>query len=380
MSKPVRIVADNMIPFFKGVLDSCAEITYLPGKEISRVSLRDANGMIIRTRTTCNEQLLTGTNVRMIATATIGYDHIDTEYCERHNIRWVNAPGCNSSSVQQYIASALITLAQRKSFDLTKKTLGIVGVGNVGKKVARLAAILGMKVLCNDPPRKRAEPHLDFIPLDELLGKSDIVTFHVPLTREGIDKTYHLVDDRLIEKMKPGSILINSSRGSVVETLALKHALRSGHLSGAVMDVWEREPEIDRELLGMVDLATPHIAGYSADGKANGTAVSVHALRDYFSLDIPTNWYPSVPVPDHSMTVHQDCAGRSIQAIVGEALLYTYPILTDDAALRMAPEMFEQLRGAYPIRREFPNYTINLRNSTSEIRTIFKDLGFNLSE
>ena len=238
-----------------------------------------------------------GTNVRFIGTATIGFDHIDTQYCNKNNIRWTNAPGCNSSSVQQYIASALLTVASGFRFSLREKTLGIIGVGNVGSKVAKLGKILGMNVLLNDPPRARKEGYKEFTGIERILKEADIITVHVPLTMTGEDKTYHLFDDINFSKMKKGSWFFNSSRGEVAETLALKKVLGSSVLGGAVIDVWENEPDIDTDLLSKVFAATPHIAGYSTDGKANGTAMVVNYLSSFFSLPLE-NWYPgNVPEP-----------------------------------------------------------------------------------
>ena len=241
----MKIIADDKIPFLKGALEPFAEVVYLPGKDIKHDVLIDADALLVRTRTKCNEQLLNGTNVRFIGTATIGFDHIDTQYCKKNNIRWTNAPGCNSSSVQQYIASALLTAASGFRFSLREKTLGIIGVGNVGSKVAKLGKILGMNVLLNDPPRARKEGDKEFAGIERILQEADIITVHVPLTMMGEDKTYHLFDDITFNKMKKGSWFFNSSRGEVAETTALKKMLSSSVLGGAVIDVWENEPDID---------------------------------------------------------------------------------------------------------------------------------------
>ena len=270
---------------------------YYPGKDITAEKVKDADALIIRTRTTCDEALLTGSKVKFIATATIGFDHIDTVFCDENNIKWTNAPGCNSGSVMQYIASALVQLSNKYNFSFSEKTIGIVGVGNVGSKVARLASLLGMKVLLNDPPRKRKEGKKDFVSLKTIQDKADIISFHVPLNLKGKDKTFHLFDNDFLSKTKDGSIIINSSRGEVVSTDTLKKGLISKKVKAAVIDVWENEPNIDLELLKQVDIATPHIAGYSADGKANGTAMSVQALSRHFNLGLD-DWFPeNIPSP-----------------------------------------------------------------------------------
>ena len=279
----MKIVADDKIPFLRGALEPYAEVVYLPGREITGDILRNADAMLIRTRTKCDEQLLRNTSVKFIGTATIGYDHIDTGYCEKNNISWTNAPGCNSSSVQQYIASALVTVASDFKFSLKDKTIGIIGVGNVGSKVAKLAKILEMNVLLNDPPRERREGGSEFVNIDNILREADIITVHVPLTMEGMDRTFHLFDRVALEKMKKGSWFLNSSRGEVADTVALKNFLAASKQGGAVIDVWENEPDVDQELLSKVFLATPHIAGYSTDGKANGTAMVVNSLSRFFN-------------------------------------------------------------------------------------------------
>jgi len=193
----IRIISDDKIPFLKGVLEPYAEVVYLPGKQIDFNILKDADAMLIRTRTKCDESLLEGTRVKFIGTATIGYDHIDTKYCESRGIKWINSPGCNSSSVQQYIAAALLKTASSFNFNLKDITIGIIGVGNVGAKVEKLAKTLGMNVLLNDPPRSRIEGKTKFVDLQTLLSESDIVTVHVPLSFIGEDKTYHLFDDKI---------------------------------------------------------------------------------------------------------------------------------------------------------------------------------------
>ena len=287
----MKIVADDKIPFLKGILEPYANVIYLPGKDITRNIVKDADALIIRTRTKCTEEFLSGTSLKFIGTATIGFDHIDTQFCGRNNIFWTNAPGCNSSSVQQYVIAALLKTAQEYGFSLKDKTLGIIGVGNVGSKVERFGKLMGMNVLLNDPPRARKEGRKDFVNLSDLLRASDIVTLHVPLNVVGRDSTYHMFDEKRLAKIKKGALLLNTSRGEVIETNALKKALSEGWLKGAVIDVWENEPDIDTGLLSLVNTATPHIAGYSTDGKANGTSKIVNSLCEFFKLPLK-DWYP----------------------------------------------------------------------------------------
>lgn len=379
MVKKIRIIADNKIPFLQGVLEPFANVSYLQPSQITKEIIKDTDALIIRTRTKCNAELLDCSNVKFIATATIGFDHIDTAFCESEGIRWVNAPGCNSSSVQQYFASALLTLARSKNLQLDKKTIGIVGVGNVGSKVEKISKILGMKVLLNDPPRERVEGSERFVTLNQLIEESDIITFHVPLNVNGIDKTFHLADEELFNKFNKDKIFINTSRGEVVETGALKSAIRNKKVFASVLDVWENEPNVDLELLNMVDIATPHIAGYSAEGKANGTAVCVNALNEYYNLGIEKNWYPKhIPVSNKSKEIKIDCTGKSKQEILYECINSTYDIIEDDQRLRNLVTDFEKQRAEYPVRREFNYYDVHLYNTDQSMQRAINELGFNL--
>lgn len=374
----MKIVCDDKIPFLRGVLEPFAEVVYLPGKETTPDVVRDADAIITRTRTKCRAELLEGSRVKVIATATIGFDHIDTVWCEANGIIWRNAPGCNSWSVKQYIASVLVSLARRHGLDLSAMTLGVVGVGNVGSKVAEVASLLGMKVLLNDPPRARAEGPEKFVSLDDLMERADIVTLHVPLTREGEDATWHLFDAARIGRLRPDQFLFNSSRGPVVDNAALKAALKAGTLRGAVLDVWENEPDIDRELMGLLEYSTPHIAGYSADGKANGTTMSVRTVASVLGLPL-TDWTASgVPAPAQPLSFSIDAAGKTDAQVLAEAILYTYDVQRDTDALRAAPELFEKLRGDYPVRREPTAFTLQLKGGTASQAETLSRIGFKL--
>lgn len=374
----MKIVIDNKIPFIKGVLEPYAEVVYLPGKEMTSEVVRDADAIITRTRTKCCESLLKGSAVKVIATATIGFDHIDTDWCESNGIIWRNAPGCNSWSVKQYVSSVLVRLAEKHSLRFEDLTLGVVGVGNVGSKVAEAARILGCKVLLNDPPRARKEGPEAFVSLDEIVAKSDIITVHVPLTKDGEDCTLHLFDAGRIAQLRPSQILINSSRGPVVDNAALKAALKAGGLRGAVLDVWEGEPDLDPELVDLLDFATPHIAGYSADGKANGTTMSVRTVADVLGLPL-TAWTASgLPAPPQALEFELDAAGKTRQQVLSEAILHTYDVAEDTAALRADLGAFEKLRGDYPVRREPTAFTVRLRNAAPELAESLIKLGFEI--
>jgi len=374
----MKIVADDKIPFLKGALEPFAEMVYLPGKQIDQESLRDADALLIRTRTKCTESLLAGTNIRYIGTATIGFDHIDCQFCDKNNIVWVNAPGCNSSSVQQYIAAALLKMSSETRMNLRKKTIGIIGVGNVGSKIETFARILGMNVLLNDPPRARIEGDDKFAGLNKLLSDSDIVTVHVPLNIVGEDLTYHLFDESTFRKMKRGSWFFNSSRGEVTDTSALINAFGPGRLDGAVLDVWENEPDIDFDLMRKAFIATPHIAGYSTDGKANGTAMVVNSLCEYFNFPLK-NWYPANVSEPTAPEINIDGNSKSDEEIIREAVFHTYNVTEDDIKFRLLPSDFEKQRGDYPLRREFTSYSVKLVNCNNKSQIALETLGFRVN-
>jgi len=373
----MKVVADNKIPYLKGALEGVARVVYLPGAEISRADLLDADALITRTRTRCDRQMLEGTKVQFIASATIGYDHIDTGYCAEKGIAWTNAPGCNAASVRQYMVSTLLYLAAEKGLDLKKLTLGIVGVGNVGSRVAGAAEALGMKILLNDPPRARKEGHKEFVSLDELLREADVITMHVPLNRGGEDNTFHMVNKDFIAKAKKEVILVNSSRGPVVSEPDLVEGIKSGRISEAVLDVFEGEPVINPELHKMLTLATPHIAGYSLDGKANGTGMAVRAVSKHFGLGLDQWEAENITVPEQDQLLG-DAASEDMYEILWELFRQCYDVSADDRRLREHPENFESLRGNYPLRREPLAYSVRLFQGYEEIRQIFEALGFSM--
>jgi len=373
----MKIIIDNKIPFISGALEAVADVVYLPGNETGPEDVKDADALITRTRTKCNKTLLEGSKVQFIATATIGYDHIDTDYCKENGIQWTNAPGCNSSSVEQYIVSVLLHLANKFKFRPEELTIGIIGVGNVGSKVKRVCDTLGFKVLCNDPPRERNETGVEFIDLKALLVQSDIISMHVPLAHEGRDKTYEMADASFFASMKSGSFFINTSRGEVVQEKELKNVLKDGKLRAAVLDVFQKEPELDQELLRILELATPHIAGYSTDGKANGTYMSVQALSRHFGLGLD-NWKPGNIPPPSEPIVFTDGSEKDSLILITDVYQQIYDVNDDHQDLQKAPETFESLRGSYRLRREASAYSIRLYNDDGKYRNIFEQLGFSV--
>ena len=348
----MKIIVDNKIPFIKEAVQKIAEeVVFVPGKDFTPNLVKEADALIIRTRTHCDRALLEGSKVKFIATATIGYDHIDTEYCRQAGIEWTNAPGCNAASVAQYIQSALLVWKRARQKELSTLTIGIVGVGNVGSKIAKVAEGFGMRGLLNDLPRAEKEGAEAFSSLEKLAEECDIITFHVPLHREGRFKTFHLADAAFFRSLKRKPLIINTSRGEVICTEALLKALDEGLISDAIIDVWEHEPEINLELLGKVLIGTPHIAGYSADGKANATRMSLDAICRYFHLQ--PEYRIEAPAPESSV-IH--ASNRE------DALLQMYNPQEDCARLREHPEQFETLRGDYPLRREEQAYEIRLKD------------------
>ncbi len=376
----MKIIIDDKIPYIRGAFEEVAEVVYLPGSKTTPEIAKDADAIVTRTRTICNEKLLAGSSVKFIATATIGYDHIDTDYCEANGIHWTNAPGCNSKSVEQYIASTLMVLAEKNGWNLSEKCIGVVGVGNVGSKVARISKIFGMKVLLNDPPRERAEGSEGsekFVNLQTIMNEADIITLHVPLNMKGEDATFHLGNETFLNGLKRQPVLINSCRGEVIETDAVKSALKNGQISAFVCDCWENEPDIDLELLSLTEIATPHIAGYSKDGKATGTLMSVQAISEFFGLGLE-NWKPTVVEQPAEPVFELDGEGLSDQQIIAQAIIHTYDIRNDDTAFINNVAHFEQLRGDYPTRREFPAFTIRIKNLNESILTKLQQLGFKI--
>lgn len=330
----MKIVIDNAIPFLTGVFEPYAEVHRLPGSQISACDVRDADALIVRTRTHCDAALLDGSQVRFIATATIGFDHIDLAYCRRRQIGVATAAGCNARGVLQWVAAVLHHLSQRGGWQPNRKTLGVVGAGHVGELVRRYAASWGFRILTCDPPRAAREGGSGFVALEEVARHCDLVTFHTPLDAS----TRRMADETFFRRMKPDAVVINSSRGAVVDGDAL---LRSGH--PYVLDVWEHEPDIDGRLLAGAILASPHVAGYSAQGKANASAMAVAAVARRFSLPLE-GWYPAVE-PSRPRPIGWDELAATIGA--------HYDIAAESDALKRHPERFEAMRNGYAYREEY---------------------------
>ncbi len=325
----MKVVVDKYIPFIQGVLEPYAEVIYADPAHITAHLVRDAQALIVRTRTRCDAHLLSGSSVQFIATATIGYDHIDAAYCADNGIAWTSAAGCNAQAVRQYVEAALDYHEQVRGVNLKGKTLGVVGVGNIGRLIVDMAERRGMRVLQNDPPRQRKEQNAAFVSLKEVALGADVVTFHTPLIHEGVDRTYHLCDERFVQQLKPDAILINAARGGIVCEKALK--TRPDVMRNAVIDCWEHEPMIDPSLCSEVAVATAHIAGYSQQGKVNGSAMSVQALAQHFGIEDLEHW---------------EVEGVSCSKLEAAQ----YDIMTDCEILRKHINQFEQIRSNYSLR------------------------------
>lgn len=339
----LKIAVERNIPFIQGLLESFADVVYLSAEDFTPETVRDVDAMIVRTRTRCDAALLAGSRCRFIATATIGTDHIDLDWCREAGITVVNAPGCNAPAVAQYVFASISKLIDRP---IDQYTIGIVGVGHVGSIVERWARTLGMRVLVCDPPRSRAEAGGEWSTLGDIAREADIITFHTPLTREGEDATYHIADAAFFASLLRRPIIIDSARGPVVDTPALVDALDRGLVSHAVIDCWEGEPAVSPELLRRADIATPHIAGYSLEGKIRATQMSLDALTAHFGL-------PHISAVPAGESAPADPATVADLAITPEIIAGGYNPIGDTAALKSDPAAFESLRNHYNYRREY---------------------------
>jgi erythronate-4-phosphate dehydrogenase len=372
----MKLIVDQNIPLAQEAFGTLGEVTTLPGRGITPEHLRDADALIVRSITKVNAALLDGSPVRFVGTCTIGEDHIDKPYLASRGIGFASAPGCNANSVSEYISATLLELEAHFPLTLRQASLGIIGFGHVGKKVAAKARALGMRVVVNDPPLEDVTCEQIYRPLHEALA-CDVVTLHVPLERGGEYPTFHLVNGQFLSAMKRGAILMNTSRGPVVDSAALIRALDDGHLSAAVLDVWEGEPEVPEELITRAFIATPHIAGYSYDGKVNGTEQIYRAACRHFGLEERWSAEAALPAPD---VPHITVETEGLREIVKQV----YDIRQDDTALREALALpasergpyFDGLRKHYPRRREWRHTAVTLPPTSAELAAPLKGLGF----
>ena len=362
----MKIVVDENISYGKEAFENLGEVELIPGREITNKYLLDKDALIVRSITNVNKYLLEKTKVKFVGTATIGTDHINEEYLSKEKIKFGYAPGCNSYAVMEYVYSAITYIANKYNLNIEKMSLGIVGYGNIGTKIEVVAKALGLKIVINDPPLERTTNNKKFSTLEEALS-CDIVTFHVPLNLEGIDKTVHLLNKKNISLIKENAILINASRGLVVDNNALKSRLKEEKNIYAALDVWEKEPDYDLELMELVEIGTPHIAGYSFEGKVNGTTMIYKQLCE--NLKIKPTWTPHLTdVPDNII----DFKGKENYLEILTALFNkSYQIKNDDLLMREASNFiketktahFDSLRKNYRLRRELINYQVRIDSS-----------------
>lgn len=400
----MKIIVDENIPFGREAFGRLGEVVTMHGRKMDAAAVRDADLLIIRSITKVNRELLDGSRVRFVGTCTIGTDHVDEAYLRERGIAFASAPGCNANSVAEYVVCSLLVLAKRGGYRLEGKTIGVVGVGNVGSKVVAKCEALGMKVRQNDPPLARLFPcEKRFLPLEALMD-ADFISLHVPLTKTGEDKTWHMADAAFLKRMKPGAVLLNTCRGAVLDNAAAARWIATSgrdsaatqkpsrpevaiHLNAMILDVWEGEPSISTELVEAAALGTPHIAGYSYDGKVNGTTMVYQAACKAIGTTADWDARPLLPPSPHAhLTL--DAAGRNDEDVLREAALTVYDIEADDRRLRAIADLpadergayFDRLRKEYPQRREFQNSTITLRGGSVTLRRKLAGIGFRLKD
>ncbi|MDT7042659.1 4-phosphoerythronate dehydrogenase [Candidatus Nitronereus thalassa] len=382
----MNIVVDENIPLGKDAFSTLGNVSVLPGRQISSSYLQEASALIVRSVTSVNKKLLAGTPVKFVGTATAGIDHIDQEYLNNQQIGFADAAGSNANSVAEYVLTALAIIAQRFQISLKGKTLGIVGVGRIGRLVANHAKVLGMEVILNDPPLARKSQDQCYRPLEEAL-QADFVTLHVPLINEGVDKTVHLIGEKKLAAMSSSSILFNTCRGEVIDNHALLLALKNQQIQGAVLDVWEGEPSIHWDLAHTATIATPHIAGYSFDGKIKGTSMIYSAACDYFGI-APTWKFtedaPPLSHPGNAINAH----GHNLEHLLVQLAPRLYDLQGDDTRMRsllvlpmpQRPTRFDQLRRQYPKRREFYAFPLLLQDADPGVLSDLDQLGFSIHQ
>jgi erythronate-4-phosphate dehydrogenase len=379
----MKIIADENIPAVAEAFGTLGEVTLLPGRSLRAQDVRAADVLLVRSVTRVGRDLLEGSRVRFVGSATIGFDHVDRDYLQSRSIGFATAPGSNATSAAEYVVSALLALGEREGFRLAGRTVGIVGCGNVGSRVRDRLVTLGCECLINDPPLREGGGHDTFVGLDDIL-QADIISLHVPLERSGQHSTWHLFDEAVLRRMKPGAVLINTSRGAVVDNAALDALLARRSDFRVVLDVWEGEPAINTTLLEKVALGTAHIAGYSLDGKLRGTEMIYRAACDY--LGRTPHWDAAAALPEANTLDLRSLPGGDDLERVRTAVFNTYDIRADDERLRgllrlppaERPAVFDRLRKDYPIRREFAATTVIIDSDAGRLGDLLRGIGFNV--
>ncbi|WP_435037502.1 4-phosphoerythronate dehydrogenase PdxB [Pseudomonas neuropathica] len=374
------IVADENIPLLDAFFAGFGEIRRVPGRSIDRATVEEADVLLVRSVTNVNRALLEGSKVRFVGTCTIGTDHLDLEYFNEAGITWSSAPGCNARGVVDYVLGSLMTLAEIEGVDLTQRTYGVVGAGEVGGRLIKVLKGLGWNVKVCDPPRQAAEGG-DYVSLEQIIEQCDVISLHTPLTRSGEGATWHLFDQQRLQQLKPGAWLINAARGPVVDNAALREVLLEREDLQAVLDVWEAEPEVDVALADLCVLATPHIAGYSLDGKQRGTAQIYQAYYEFTGQPASIQLSELLPVPWLSqVTLHGDSDPAWALAMLCRGV---YDPRRDDADFRRSlvgtvgeqRAAFDVLRKQYPVRREIEGLKVRIEGDSPALAKIVAALG-----
>lgn len=378
----MKIIVDEAISFAEEAFSQFGKVELYAGRKITTNICKNANVLITRSITDVNASLLYESNIKFVGTATIGTDHIDLEYLNKNEIAFASAAGCNADAVTEYIFTSITELLIKYNLKIKELTLGVIGCGNIGSRVARLAEIAGFNVLKNDPPLERKTGNPQFISLDDVL-QSDIITFHVPLNIGGMDNTYHLIDETKLKRIKDGAIIINTARGPVIDNSALLKNIPQKKVK-TVLDVWENEPHLNSELLKVVEFGTPHIAGYSYEGKVNGTKMIYDALCDF--LNSEKTWNPCLPLVENNLLeVDKD---SSIENVLHTIFNSIYKIENDDKNLREILNLtlekrdsyFDLLRKEYKLRREFSNYKIKFIGKNTGLQNLLSVFRFNTEQ
>ncbi|XWJ88778.1 4-phosphoerythronate dehydrogenase PdxB [Phytobacter ursingii] len=371
----MKILVDENMPYAGDLFRRLGEVKAVPGRPIPAAELADADALMVRSVTKVNEALLSGTPIKFVGTATAGTDHVDEQWLQQAGIGFSAAPGCNAIAVVEYVFSSLMLLAERDGFDLRDRTVGIVGLGNVGSRLQARLDAWGVKTLLCDPPRADRGDDGEFLPLDALVREADVLTFHTPLFKDGPYKSWHLADEEVISRLKPGTILINACRGPVVDNAALLRRLEAGQALSVILDVWEPEPDLDVALLAKVDIGTAHIAGYTLEGKARGTTQVFEAFSDFIGKRQQVALDTLLPAPEFGrITLH----GPLDQSILKRLIHLVYDVRRDDALLRKVagiPGEFDKLRKNYLERREWSSLYVQCDDD--QAATLLQKLGFN---
>lgn len=380
----MKIVCASSLALGREMFSTLGEVVVLAERDINAEAVRDADALIVRSKVRVTRELLHGSRVSFVGTATAGTDHMDLPWLEEHGVAWTSAPGSNARSVAEYVVAVLLRVAVRHSLSLEGRKLALVGVGHVGRAVAEVAPALGLEVLLNDPPRASLEQASSLRPLDEVLAQADIVSLHVPLTGDGPYATRHLVDCRFLSQLKPGALFINASRGEVVDEESLLLALGQGWISHAILDVFEQEPRLRCDVAAQADLVTPHIAGYSYEGRVRGTQMCYEAACRFFEKE--ATWRSTPADRPTCATLHVEARGRRPEEVLDTLVRAAYDVQADDRALRaglVADDVergrhFQKLRGQYPHRYEFAAWPVELVGADPVLSARVRALGFRL--